>query len=57
MSRRVFEDIDEREFEREDKYRNRQIKSTKNERVKEIKRWTFFKSVWNIANNEAEKNH
>jgi hypothetical protein len=25
--------------------------------VKEIKRWTFFKSVWNIANNEAEKNH
>jgi hypothetical protein len=34
----VFEDIDEREFEREDKYRNRQIKSTKNERVKEIKR-------------------
>jgi hypothetical protein len=31
----VFEDIDERDFEREDRYRKRSSRITKNERTKE----------------------
>jgi hypothetical protein len=35
MSRHVFEDIDERDFEKEDKYKEKSSKITKNERTKE----------------------
>ncbi len=54
MSRHVFEDIDERDFEREDKYSERSSRITKNERTKETNKWNFFKSIRNTINEKAE---
>jgi hypothetical protein len=54
MPRHVFEDIDERDFEREDRYRRRSSRITKNERTKETNKWNFFKPVRNTTNEKAE---